>query len=70
MEYVIICTVAIVVAALTFFSGLNPESELIPAFILYSYMDCNKAIIILFAFNSLFKFLLMNKYSSKCDIFI
>lgn len=66
MEYLIVCTVATVVAALTFFSGFGLGTLLMPAFALFFPLEVAiAATAIVHLLNNLFKVYLVGRDASK-----
>ena len=66
MEYAVICTVAIVVSALTLFSGFGLGTLLMPAFALFFPINVAVAgTAVVHLVNNLFKVLLVGKHANK-----
>jgi uncharacterized membrane protein YfcA len=66
MEYAVICTVAIVVSALTLFSGFGLGTLLMPAFALFFPVTVAvAATAVVHLVNNLFKLLLVGKHADK-----
>lgn len=66
IEYVVICTVAIVVSALTLFSGFGLGTLLMPAFALFFPINVAVAgTAVVHLVNNLFKVLLVGKHTNK-----
>src|SRR3990172_9432145 len=66
MEYAVICTVAIVVSALTLFSGFGLGTLLMPAFALFFPINVAvAATAVVHLVNNLFKLLLVGKHADK-----
>ena len=66
MEYAVICTVAIVVSALTLFSGFGLGTLLMPAFALFFPVTVAvAATAVVHLVNNLFKLLLVGKHANK-----
>ena len=64
MEYAVICTVAIVVSALTLFSGFGLGTLLMPAFALFFPINVAvAATAVVHLVNNLFKLLLVGKHA-------
>ncbi len=66
MEYLIICIVVLLVAALTFFSGFGLGTLLMPAFALFFPLEVAIATTaIVYLLNNLFKLFLVGRDASK-----
>lgn len=66
MEYVVICTVALVVSALTLFSGFGLGTLLMPAFALFFPVNVAvAATAVVHLVNNLFKVLLVGKHADR-----
>ena len=66
MSYLIICTVALLASALTFFSGFGLGTLLLPAFVLFFPIEQAVALTAIVHFlNSLFKLALTGRHADR-----
>lgn len=66
MDYILICTVSLLVAALTFFSGFGLGTLLLPAFTIFFPVEISvAATAIVHLLNNLFKLVLVGKNADK-----
>jgi len=66
MEYIVICTAAVLVSGLTLFSGFGIGTLLMPVFALFFPVDVAIALTaVVHLLNNMFKFILLGKYADK-----